>query len=385
MQKHYIETTQQLESFCKLIADSQWLTVDTEFLRESTYYPKFCLLQVANGEHAACIDPLTIEDLSSIKALLLSPDITKVFHAAFQDMEIFYHLWDAVPAPIFDTQLAATITGHGDQMGYGRLVQKLLNTNLQKDQARTDWSLRPLDQRQLDYALDDVIYLADIYLILNKTLSETGRSDWLTEEYAEFEDPQTYQVHARDAWQKVKGRQHLKGVQLAVLQQLSAWREERAIAADKPRRWILKDEVLVDLSKRMPDKIQQLQRIRGLEKATISKQGNNLLDIIQKAKATPREQWPSEKNKIIKLSAEQEAITDLLMCSLRLICAEQDITPAAIASRKDLEKMASGIEDTPMMQGWRFKIAGQQLKQVSRHKLLPLWNSKGQLSLQHIE
>jgi len=381
MQKIFINSFDQLNSFCDSVKHSPWLAVDTEFLRENTYYPVFCLLQVSNGELSACIDPLQIDDLSPIKALLFDANILKIFHAAFQDMEIFFHEWGDVPSPIFDTQLAATITGHGDQLGYGRLVEKTLKITLEKDQSRTDWSMRPLDEKQLDYAHADVIYLGQVYQKLSGQLQASGRSDWLENEYQRFHSADTYNINPKAIWQKVKGRQHLKGVQLAVLQSLAAWREEYAIKSNKPRRWILKDEVLIDLSRRTPSRIQQLDKIRGLEKGTIKKNGHHLLELIRTAKQQPKEEWPTENNRPIRLNPQQEALADLLTCCLRLAATENDITPSALASRKDLEKLVAGIDGIPLLEGWRYKVAGKLLQDVINKKLLPGWDRNGKLTL----
>jgi len=381
MQEYFIDNHSALNEFCEKIRHSQWLAIDTEFIREKTYYPKFCLLQVSNGEVAACIDPLGIEDLSPILDILYQQDIVKVLHAAHQDLEIFHHLWDRLPQPIFDTQLAAAITGHGDQMGYAKLVHKVLHINLEKDQARTDWSQRPLDNAQLKYAINDVIHLGEVYLQLNHKLVESKRTDWLDDEYAHFASPSTYKIEADQAWKKVKGRQHLKGVQYAVLQKVAAWRETRAISSDRPRRWILKDEVVVDLARRMPVKIQQLERIRGLESGLIKKYGQLLLDLIQQAKEIPAENWPSDSIPTRKLKPAEEALADLMMCCLRLLADKHDITAAAIAGKKDLEKLITGDTNTTLMQGWRKKIAGDTLQQVANKQLLPCWTTSGELDM----
>lgn len=382
MQKIFIDTPEKLESYCETIKNSQWLALDTEFIRERSYYPKFCLLQVCDGESAACIDPLQIEDLDPILQIIYDTKITKVFHAAHQDLEIFFHLWGKLPGPIFDTQLAASITGHGEQIGYAKLVQAILKVNLPKDHSRTDWSMRPLDEHQLDYAYDDVIYLEQLYKILHQQIEDYGRSDWLDDEYAHFNNPATFQIEAVDAWKKVKGRQHLKGVQYAVLQALAGWRENRAVNADRPRRWILKDEVLVDLSKRMPAKENALFKIRGLEKTTIAKHGAELLSLIENAKAIPSDQWPSDKKTVRRLTAEEEALSDVMMAALRLIAGENNITPSAIASRKDIEKLIAGEHDIDLLEGWRNKIAGEKLLKILDKKLLPAWNKQGKLTLQ---
>ena len=375
MQQLFINTPEQLKDFCQHIEGSPWLAIDTEFLREKTYYPVFCLLQVSNGEHAACIDPLAIDDLSPILDILYRKDVIKVLHAAHQDLEIFLYLWETLPVPVFDTQLAAAITGFGDQMGYGKLVQQVLNVQLEKDQARTDWSHRPLDDAQQKYALNDVIYLAQIYPILNDKIKQLGRSNWLDNEYAAMADPMTYQVAPGEAWQRVKGRQILKGVQYAVLQKLADWRETTAINANRPRRWILKDEVMIDLARRMPQSIAQMKKIRGLEAGTIERHGQHFLELIQQGKELPKELWPSDQKPFKSLTRQQEALADLMMCSLRILADEAGITPAVIAGKKDLEKLIVDVDDTPLLQGWRRKIAGETLQQVAAGNLLPCWQN----------
>jgi len=377
MQEYHIETPEQLNELCGKLRGSAWLALDTEFVREKTYYPRFCLLQISNGEVAACVDPIAIQDLQPLLDIIFDPDITKIFHAGRQDLEIFLNLWNRLPAPLFDTQLAATLLGMGDQIGYGNLVQKVLGVELEKGQARTDWSSRPLQKSQLRYALDDVLYLGQLYKILLARLQELGREHWLDEDFKMLAAPETYVVTPMEAWQKVKGRQHLKGVQYAVLQALAAWREREAQRANKPKRWILKDEVLIDLARHQPKEIRQLGRIRGLEPGTIKNKGETLLALIQQGREVPKAQWPRDKKAPNRLTPNQEAITDLLMCSLRLLAEENDITYTALASRKDLEKLAGGDRDIELLHGWRHALAGERLQQVLDGKLQPqLHNGK---------
>jgi len=225
MQEQFIDRPEQLATFVEAMHGARWLAVDTEFIRERTYFPRLCLIQIASEEIAACIDPLKIEDLSPLKALLLDPGITKVFHAARQDLEIFLHIWGELPTPIFDTQPAAALLGIGDQVGYGNLIQQVLGINLAKDHSRTDWSRRPLQKAQMRYALDDVIYLGQAYRKMRRQLEEQGRLEWLEAEFESLADPATYALEPMAMWQRVKGRQHLKGVRLAILQQLARARE----------------------------------------------------------------------------------------------------------------------------------------------------------------
>ena len=374
MTVEYIDTEAELIAFCQKISTSTWMTVDTEFLREKTYSPQLCLIQVATDDHIACIDPLAISDLNPILDLFYNPDITIVFHAARQDLELFYMLRDAPPTNVFDTQIAATILCYGEQIGYGNLVQQCIQVNLDKAHSRTDWTKRPLDQGQIDYAADDVRYLRDVYKILKQQLDEKGRTHWLNEDFAILTNPETYQVDPDVMWRKVKGFGRLKGIQLVVLQYLSAWREKRAISANRPRRWILKDDVLLDLAKLAPESIDKFSMIRGLESSTIKRHGEALLAEIKQAKSVPKEQWPVVK-KTQPLSQQQNAIVDALMALLRKFCDEQSISPAAVAARKEVERMVNGETDIPLLQGWRNEIVGHHLKAFIDGKLSITANS----------
>ncbi|MCK5356425.1 MAG: ribonuclease D, partial [Methyloprofundus sp.] len=206
MQIQYINTPELLSSFCQDIASVEWLALDTEFLRERTYFPKFCLLQIATPEMVACIDPLALESLQPLLDIIYDPAITKVFHSARQDLEIFYHLTGKVPTPVFDTQMAAPLLGFQEHPGYAMLVSSLLNINLSKIHTRTDWSLRPLSEGQIKYASDDVIYLVEIYQKMTAQLAELGRSDWLTEDFTQLVSLDLYRLSPKDTWLKIKGR-----------------------------------------------------------------------------------------------------------------------------------------------------------------------------------
>jgi ribonuclease D len=372
MQELHVETASGLEDLCKLIRGSEWLALDTEFVREKSYYPRFGLLQICNGEVAASVDPLAIDDLTPLLEILYDTGIVKVFHAARQDLEIFHYHWDRLPQPLFDTQLAASLLGLGDQVGYGALVHALLGRELEKGHTRTDWTRRPLDRDQLRYALDDVIYLGEIYSILHSRLQQTGRGEWLNGDFEQLADPATYIIDATKTWKRVKGHQHLKGVQLAVLQSVAAWRETEAMEKDRPRRWILKDDPLLEMARRQPETLQQLERIRGMESGTIKRCGESLLQRIAAGRGLPKEQWPREKARPARLNPNQEARTDLLMCSLRLVAEQEGITPSAIASRKDLERLVAGERELEVLRGWRGRLFGDILLAVLDGEQLPL-------------
>ncbi|MFW5425803.1 MAG: ribonuclease D [Methylophagaceae bacterium] len=368
MTVQYIDTEADLIQFCQQIANSTWITVDTEFLREKTYYPQLCLIQVANDDHIACIDPLAISNLEPLLELIYNPEVTVVFHAARQDLELFYLLRDTPPSNVFDTQIAATVLGYGDQVGYGNLVKQCINVDLDKAHSRTDWTKRPLDPAQITYAADDVRYLRDVYKLLTQQLADKNRTHWLEDDFSTLTNIDTYKPDPDNIWRKVKGFGRLKGVQLAILKQLAAWREKRAIKSNRPRRWILKDDVLLDLAKLAPESIDKFSMIRGLEANTISRYGDTLLAEIKQAKSVPKEQWPVLK-KVQPLSQQQNAIVDALMALVRKFCDEQSIAPVAVASRKEIERMVSGETDLPILQGWRNEIVGHHLKDFLDGKL----------------
>ena len=360
MTVQYIDTDEALVTFCPTIKHAKWITVDTEFLRERTYSPQLCLIQVATEDIIACIDPLTIQNLDPILDILYDSTITKVFHAARQDLELLYLLRDNLPSNVFDTQIAATVLGYGEQIGYGNLVKQCLNIDLDKAHSRTDWTKRPLDPAQVNYAADDVRYLRDVYQLLKQQLEEKNRTHWLDDDFAQLTSINTYKIDVDTLWRKVKGFGRLKGIQLAILQRLAAWREQRAIKVDRPRRWILKDDVLLDLAKLAPDSIDTFSLIRGLEANTIHRHGNALLTEIKHVKSLAKNEWPVVK-KTKPLTQQQNAIVDVLMALLRKYCDQQTISPTAVASRKEIERLFRGETDLPIYQGWRNEIVGHYL------------------------
>ena len=248
----YIDTPAQLSDLCEQIKKESWVALDTEFLREKTYYPKFCLLQIATPEWVACVDPIALPNLEVLFDVLYDPSITKVFHSCRQDLEIFFQAAGKLPSPIFDTQVAAPLLGFQDNPGYAMLVSSLLSINLNKAHTRADWSKRPLTEAELEYAADDVIYLCQIYQLMVQKLTALGRIDWLEHDFAELTNPEMYIVNPENAWYKVKGKNKLTGKQLSIIQTLAEWREKTAQAEDRPKSWLLRDELLFDLLKRNP-------------------------------------------------------------------------------------------------------------------------------------
>ncbi len=363
MQESYIDTAEGLQRICEQLRRSRFVTLDTEFVRERSYYPRLCLIQLADEQQTAVIDPIAITDLTPLRALLMDPAVTKVLHSARQDLEIFYHLFGELPTPLWDTQIAATLLGHGDQVGYGALVKELLGIELDKSHSRTDWEQRPLDTAQLRYAADDVIHLVAVYQRLLAELERRGRSSWLAEDFAALTQPQLYHTDPEEAWERIKGRQKLRGVQLAALQLLAAWREQRAQEDDLPRRWVASDEVLLDVARILPESTDKLARIRGLPKPVAERHGKALLALVAEARALPKQAWPRlEQGE--RLTLEQEAIADAMMAIVRLRGAEQQVSPSAIATRRELEALLLGGREIALLHGWRGALVGEQLQRL---------------------
>jgi len=358
-QDHYIDTDEALASFCEQLRHARVLAIDTEFIRDKSYYSKLCLIQIASEDLVACIDPLSITDIDPLLDILYDPDVLKIMHAARQDLEIFYYLRGSIPCPVFDTQIAATVLGYGEQVGYSTLVEKILEHKLEKGHARTDWGKRPLDTAQCHYAADDVRYLLQLYPPIEGKLAELGRRDWLEEDFQQLCQPELYTSAEAELWQRVKGHQRLHGVKLAILQQLAIWREQLAMKKDRPRRWILSDDMMIDIIKRTPHSAAELGNIRGLPERFIEQHQQALLQLIAAAEQQPKDTWPHLK--ISKPSPQQEAMSDVMMGLLRLRAAEHNISTTILATRKDIEKIAMGQRELPLLKGWRAKLVGNDL------------------------
>ncbi len=334
----YIDTDQALTDYLTTIRDADWVILDTEFIREKTYFPKLCLIQVATADTLACVDPLAISDLGIFFEWLQRPEMIKVFHAAWQDLEIIHYLSGNVPTPIFDSQIAAAVLGIGDQMGYARLVESMLGIQLDKSQSRTDWSRRPLKQKQLEYAIDDVRYLRDMYPMLLDRLQQTGRADWLDKSFQHLGDPAAYEPDPRSCWKRTKGVQLLKPKQLSALRELTAWREEQAIKKNLPRRWLVADEVLVDMTRLKTATLDDFSSIRGLKPEQIKRHGETWLQLIQTGMNLPPEEWP-EMPRRRKPDADLALVADLLMLVVTKQARASNISPQMIATRSQVEKM----------------------------------------------
>ena len=363
----YINKPEQLDDLCQRIENAPWIAVDTEFLREKTYYPKFCLLQLATPEWVVCVDPIALPDLSKLFKAIYNPNVTKVFHSCRQDLEIFYQLTGELPSPIFDTQIAAPLLGFSENTGYGMLVSSFLNINLNKAHTRADWSSRPLSVDEIQYAADDVIYLCDIYQKMITQLTELGRLDWLKEDFTALENLEQYEVTPENAWLRVKGKSKLTGKQLSIIQVISEWRERIAQKENRPKNWLIRDDLLFDFAKIQPETIEALSKIRGITDRVLNYHGKELCELIKVAKKSPPIPMPEYTKSVFNKDQKQEAIIDILFALVRIRAEENLLNPTILANRDDLESLLNGNhENCLLLTGWRFSMVGNELQQLLR-------------------
>ena len=349
-----------LEALCAELSGADFLAVDTEFMRDSSYWPRLCLVQMAGPERAAAIDCLAEGlDLAPVLALMAEPGLLKVFHAGRQDLEIFFHLSDQVPQPVFDTQLAAMVCGYGDQVSYEQLAKRLANARIDKASRFSDWSRRPLPKRQLDYALADVTHLRKIYRKLSHRLEENGRSHWLDEEMALLSNPKTYRLEPADAWRRLKSRSSDRRY-LGLLRELAAWREFEAQSKDIPRNRVIRDEQLYDLAARAPRSAEELGHTRGLDRSLAQgRVGREILAAIERGLAQPAEALPEAPQRN-DLPRGLGPVVELLKVLLKVRCEENDVAQKLVASSADLEQLAADDKATvPAMEGWRYELFGK--------------------------
>jgi len=355
-----ITKTTDLEAFCERHASADVVAVDTEFMRERTYWPKLCLVQLAVPDEAVAIDALAPGiDLEPLFTLLNDRSPVKAFHAARQDLEIFHHLSGRLPTPIFDTQVAAMVCGFGDQVGYETLVAKLAKARIDKSSRFTDWSARPLSKRQITYALSDVIHLLPVYRKLQGRLEKEGRASWLEEEMATLNDPATYDADPRESFRRIRSRS-ANGRFLAVLRELADWREREARDRDLPRNRLLRDESLVEIAHHVPDSADALARTRGLNRRFAEgATGQAVLAAVARGQAVPDEECP-EPDERNQLPRRIGPIADLLKVLLKLKCEEHDVTQRLVASSADVERLAAfgKAADVPALNGWRRQVFG---------------------------
>ena len=355
-----IADSTSLTKFCDRLIKSSYITVDTEFMRDQTYWPRLCLVQIADEHEAAAIDTLAKGiDITPLLNLLTNPRILKIFHAARQDLEIFYRLMGRLPSPIFDTQIAAMVCGFGDSAGYDTLVRKLTDETIDKSSRFTDWALRPLSQRQINYALGDVTHLRQVYIKLNEMLGQNNRHNWMDEELSILRDTKNYTFAPEDAWRRIKYRAP-KPRFLAILKEVAAWREIEAQNKDIPRNRIVRDESLIEISHHAPKTINDLSRARGLSlKKAEGSLGKALLNAVKVGLNVPSENLPEVK-KDAPLPKGIGPITDLLKVLLKLKCEKHDVAQKLIATVNDMEQIAAFGQNAnvPALQGWRQEVFG---------------------------
>lgn len=355
-----VTTSAELLHALDRLANADFVALDTEFMRESTYFPKLCLLQLATAEHCALIDPLAVLDLQPLWNFLNDRRRIKVLHAARQDLEVLsVAMREALHGPIFDTQIAAALLGHAAQIGYGALVADRLGQQLEKGHTRTDWSRRPLSPEQLQYAEDDVRYLVPLYVNLRDSLEEAGRTPWLYEETRELEQPSLHRTEPEAAWKRLKGLDRLKPEQRATAKLLAHWREEMAIKHDKPRGWILTDDVVREIAERLPSSPEELENIKALPAGVARRRGEELLTIVTKG----RERGGSEPAMTLppRPEPQQLAMVTKLMNFARATAEELKISPELLATRRDVEQLVFSRRTDRLGTGWRKDVIGDRL------------------------
>ncbi|MDB5452288.1 MAG: ribonuclease [Caulobacteraceae bacterium] len=365
-----ITTTAELEAFCAKLAAAPFIAVDTEFMRETTYWPKLCLIQAASDEHAAAIDPLAEGlDLSSFLSLLANTNIQKVFHAARQDVEIFNNL-GVLPKPLFDTQVAGMAAGFGEQIAYDALVRSMLKIDIDKSSRFTDWSRRPLSDTQLEYALGDVTHLAKLYPLLRGRLEKAGRMAWVIDEMSALTDPAVYDSEPLNAWKRLKPRKTAPKY-LSVFKAVAAWRERTAQDRDQPRSRILKDEGIDELATQIPTDVEGLNRLRSVPKGFGgSRFGPELISVIKEALKDPASNEPAAPRSHAPTQPAAGAVVELLKVLLKGRAEDAGVASKLIATVSDLEKIANDDDaDTPALKGWRREAFGEDALKLKRGEL----------------
>ena len=367
-----ITDTKVLAALCKALAHETFVTVDTEFMRETTFWPDLCLIQIAGAEINGLIDPMAEGlDLKPFFALMNNEKILKVFHAARQDVEIMVHLSGTVPHPIFDTQIAAMVCGFGDQVSYEAIVRKLAKAQIDKSSRFTDWSRRPLTEKQLVYALSDVTHLRTVYERLKLVLDANGREPWLAQEMDILTAIETYRTEPQDAWKRIKVRLKSKK-QLAVLISVAGWRELEAQEKNVPRSRIVKDEAVAEIATQMPQTKEALGQLRALPRGMgTSRIGDSLIRVVKEGLerdplTLPHAHWGRDE-----ASESTQAAAEILKLALKVVCEREGLAPKLVANTSDIEAVAESDEaDVPLMHGWRREVFGNVALELKRGKAM---------------
>ena len=387
MQIHPLITdNDELADLCERLAKSEFVCVDTEFMRENTYYPLLCLVQIGNEEEAAAIDPLAQNlDLDPLLDLLCNnEDVLKIFHAGGQDVEIIYNLTGKTPHPIFDTQIAMMAISQSEQIGYANLVESWMNTTIDKGARFTDWSRRPLTERQIEYAIGDVTYLAKIFPKILEKLVNTGRGAWLNAEMEKLADPANYANDINRAWRRIRAPGRNPQV-LGRLKAIAAWRETEAQDKDIPRGRIIRDETLADIASHPPKKQSDLSKVRGLSQAWKENDiGKRLMRVLSNAEPLPDDEMPVKPKRGAPLGKEGALVADLLKLLLKIRSREIDVASRLLTKSDELEALAAGVRDLQILQSWRFEVFGKDALELVEGKLA-FAVEKGRLKMTHID
>ena len=366
----YIADPDSLKMFCERIRGTDRLALDTEFVGEDSFVPRLELIQLAAGDHAAVIDVPAVGPLDCVMEVLADPGTEKVVHAGRQDLELLFAHGGRVPAPVFDTQVAAAMVGYGTQMAYAHLVQRVLGTTIEKSHTLTNWSQRPLTQDQIAYALEDVQYLLPVYEHLRRRLETLGRLEWVLEEFARLESKQGELARdPRHRYQRVRGWENLKPRSAAVLRELVAWREGEARRRNVPRGRVIRDDVLLELARRTPATVAALRATRGFHPSEADRNGEAVLGVIRHGLALPEAEWP-EIPRVRRIEPESAGQVDLLQAVLKARAEEEEIAPSLLASASDLQALVAAKPaqrehlELPILHGWRRKLAGELLLRV---------------------
>lgn len=365
-----VTSSSELAAICLRLSHHPFITVDTEFLRETTFWPKLCIVQLASPDEAVIVDAIAPNlDLTPLYHLMTDESVVKVFHAARQDVEIFWNLARAIPSPMFDTQVAAMVLGHGDSISYDQLVQRITGTSIDKSSRFTDWSRRPLSPAQLNYAVSDVTHLRDVYLKLNADLEARNRVNWVNEEMKVLTSADTYRQEPQNAWKRLKARVK-KPRELAVLMEVAAWREREAQARDVPRSRVIKDDAIAELAQQQPKTAEALGHMRGLPKGfERSKSGEAILAAVQTALTRdPNTLPPLVRDR--PLSNGASATVELLKVLLRMVSEQNGVAVKVVATVDDLQKIAVEDDaDVPALHGWRRAMFGEQALRLKRGEI----------------
>ena len=363
-----IDDDSQLKAFVKRCCTSPYMAIDTEFLREKTYYARLCLIQVAIEGEAAIIDPFAIKDITLLNDALTSPDVVKIFHASSQDIEILYHETGVVPRPVFDTQVAAALLGKSQQASYSSLVSSYCSVNLPKKDSFTDWSQRPLKDSQIRYAADDVVYLPQIYYDMVEVLNEKNRLHWLDEAFEEISSPEKYEIKPEERYRKLRRVNQLNAQQMAAAREFAAWRELKAQKINVPRKWIVSDEQIVEACRREARTIDELFMVRGMRESLRAEDARQAVACIKKGLSCPKEQLPQVHEKP-KNEHNVDIVVDLMNAVVHLRARENHIAPQTLAPQAELMKLARGHDDEcELLKGWRYKVIGKELKELLKGK-----------------